>query len=332
MDLQTFFPLLKKQLNSRSLLVPGAGFFLCLVLTIAMWGCAGTLPRQWSPPFNGMPVQHQISSVPFFPQTDYQCGPASLAMTLVWSGVLTDPERLAGSVYTPSLKGSLQPAMIGAARRHGRVAYVISSPEELLAEVAAGHPVIVLQNLGLSWAPVWHYAVVIGYDADSGVVTLHSGETNRKETAMRVFENTWSRSSYWGLLTLPPDRLPATAAKTDYTEAVLGLEKARKWPEAVAGYRTALKKWPDNLPARMGIGNAYYAMGDLPGAERAFAEATRQFPAQGAAFNNLAQVLFEQGQKEAALAAAEKAVSMGGPMSGVFQNTLEEIKSSLSEP
>ena len=32
------------------------------------------------------------------------------------------------------------------------------------------------------------------------------------------------------------------------------------------------------------------------------------------------------------MAAAEKAVSMGGPMSGVFQNTLEEIKSSLSGP
>ncbi len=279
-----------------------------------------------------MPVQHQISSVPFFPQTDYQCGPASLAMALVWSGVFTDPEKLAGTVYTPSLKGSLQPAMIGAARRHGRVAYVISSPDELLAEVAAGHPVIVLQNLGLSWVPVWHYAVVIGYDADAGVVTLHSGETSSKEMAMRVFDNTWSRSSYWGLLTLPPGRLPATAAETGYTEAVLGLEKARRWPEAIEGYHAALEKWPDNFPARMGIGNAYYAMGDLPAAEQSFAEATRQFPTEGAAFNNLAQVLFEQGKKEAALTAAEKALSMGGPMSGVFQETLEEIKSNLNRP
>jgi len=174
--------------------------------------------------------------------------------------------------------------------------------------------------------------VVIGYDADSGVVTLHSGETNRKETAMRVFDNTWSRSSYWGLLTLPPDRLPATAAEAGYTDAVLGLEKARKWPEAIAGYRTALKKWPDNFPAHMGIGYAYAAMGDLPAAEHAFAEATRQFPTEGAAYNNLADVLFKQGKKTAALAAAQKAVSMGGPMSAVFQETMEEIKSSLNQP
>ncbi len=312
--------------------VSGTGFFVCLILATAIWGCAGTLPRQWSLPFNGIPERHRISSVPFFPQTEYQCGPASLAMTLVWSGVSTDPEQLAGSVYTPSLKGSLQPAMIGAARRHGRVAYVISSPEELLTEVAAGYPVIVLQNLGLSWVPVWHYAVVIGYDADSGVVTLHSGETNSKEISLRVFDNTWSRSSYWGLLTLPPDRLPATASETGYTEAVLGLEKARRWPEAIKGYRTALKKWSSNLNARMGIGNSYYAMGDLPSAEQSFSEATLQFPTEGAAFNNLAQVLFEQGKKKAALTAAEKAVSMGGPLSGVFQETLQEIRSSLNRP
>ena len=303
-----------------------------MILATTIWSCAGSMSRQWSPSTNDIPNQHHISSVPFFPQTDYQCGPASLAMTLVWSGVVTDSDKLSGAVYTPSLKGSLQPAMIGAARRHGRVAFVITSPGELLAEVAAGNPVIVLQNLGLSWAPVWHYAVVTGFDTESDVVRLHSGEVKGKEISMRVFDNTWSRSSYWGLLTLPPDRLPATAAKTDYTEAVLGLEKARKWPEAVAGYRTALKKWPDNLPAHMGIGNAYYAMGDLVAAEQSFAEAARQFPTQGVAFNNLAQVLFEQGKKEAALTAAEKAVSIGGPMSPIFQGTLEDIKSSLTEP
>ncbi len=311
---------------------PGTGFFLCLVLITFLYGCAGSMSRQWSPPFNDIAPLHHISSVPFFPQTDYQCGPAALAMTLVWSGVSTDSDRLSGTVYTPSLKGSLQPAMIGAARRHGRVAYVLSSPGELLAEVAAGNPVIVLQNLGLAWVPVWHYAVVIGYDGDSDVVTLHSGETPGKELSMRVFDNTWSRSDYWGLLTLPPDRLPATAVETSYTEAVLGLEKAKKWPEAIEGYHGVLKKWPDNLPAHMGIGNAYYAMGDLVAAGQSFAEAARQFPTQGAAFNNLAQVLFEQGKKEAALTAAEKAVSIGGPMSHVFQGTLEDIKSSLTEP
>jgi Tetratricopeptide repeat/Peptidase_C39 like family len=290
------------------------------------------MSRQWSPSTHDIPSQHHISAVPFFPQTEYQCGPASLAMTLVWSGVAIDSDQLSGAVYTPSLKGSLQPAMIGAARRHGRVAFVITGPGELLAEVAAGHPVIVLQNLGLSWAPVWHYAVVIGFDTDLDVVRLHSGDVQGKEISRRVFDNTWSRGGYWGLITLPPDRLPATAIETRYTEAVLGLEKAKKWPQAIKGYQTVLKEWPDNFSARLGIGNAYYAMGDLPAAEQAFREATSRFPTEGAAFNNLAHVLWEQGKKEAALMAAEQAVSIGGGMLDVFQQTLEDIQSSLAEP
>jgi len=311
---------------------PCKALWLCFVLAFVIGGCAGRLPRQWSRPVDSVPAQHRIFSIPFFPQTEDQCGPASLAMTLVWSGVSTDPETLRGSVYTPSLKGSLQPAMIGSARRHGRVAYVISSPRELLREVAAGHPVIVLQNLGLSWHPVWHYAVVVGYDMNREVVLLHSGETDQKETTLRVFDHTWSRSDYWGLLTLPPDRLPASASEQGYTAAVLGLEKARKWSEAIVGYRTAMKKWPGNLSTYMGMGNVYYAMGELVSAERVFREATRRFPTGGAPFNNLAQVLYEQGQKEAAVVAAKKAVSLGGPMVHVFRETLEEIQSSESSP
>ena len=93
-------------------------------------------------------------------------------MALAWSGLRIDPDDLAPQVYTPSLKGSLQPAMITAARRHSRVAYPISGANALLQEIAAGHPVIVLQNLGLSWIPVWHYAVVIGYDLNQEVIIL----------------------------------------------------------------------------------------------------------------------------------------------------------------
>ena len=216
--------------------------------------------------------------------------------------------------------------MIAAARRQARLAYLISSPQELLQEVAAGHPVIVLQNLGLSWVPVWHYSVVIGYDLDTNRVVLHSGEDRQKTSGLRVFNNTRSRSGYWGLLTLPPGRLPATATETPYLQAVLGLEKAGKWPQAVLGYQAAIQKWPVSFTAHMGVGNAHYAMGDLQAAEQAFNTAVAMFPHEGAAYNNLAQVLYEQGKIKAALAAAEQAVRLGGPMSDAFQKTLREIE------
>jgi hypothetical protein len=295
-------------------------------MALFLWGCAGSLSRQWLRPSSDTPAQVVIPTIPFFPQTDFQCGPASLAMTLVWSGVSTNPDQLTPIVYTPSIKGSLQPAMIAATRRQARLAYVISSPQELLQEVAAGHPVIVLQNLGLSWAPIWHYSVVIGYDLDTHRVVLHSGETRRKTTKLRVFNNTWSRSGYWGLLTLPPGRLPATATETPYLQAVLGLEKAAQWPQAVLGYQVATQKWPESLAAHMGVGNAYYAMGDLQAAEGAFNLAVAEFPNEGVAYNNLAQVLYEQGKIKAALTAAEQAVRLGGPHIDSFQETFREIE------
>lgn len=298
---------------------------LLLIVNLMLGGC-GVLHRQWPQPSEHLPARHDLDSVPFYPQKAFQCGPAALAMALRWSGISADPNTLAPEVFTPSRKGSLQLAMIGAARRHGRIAYSVFGLDAMLEEVSAGHPVIVLQNLGLSWHPVWHYAVVIGYDLNQGDVILHSGVTRRKRLSLRVFENTWTRSDHWGLLVLPPTRLPATVTEHAYVSAVLGLEKASQWRGAVKGYCTALVRWPDNLYARIGLGNSYYALGDKESAEAAFREATRRSPTNGSAFNNLAQVLWEQGKQQDALEAAIMAVKLGGPLVNVYRKTLEEIQ------
>lgn len=284
------------------------------------------LSRQWPQPTEALPIRHELDTVPFYPQEAYQCGPASLAMTLTWSGIQVDPEAITPEVFTPSLKGSLQSAMISTARRRGRVAYPISGAEEMLEEVAAGHPVIILQNLGLSWYPVWHYAVVVGYDLEIGIVLLHSGVTSQKRLSLRVFNNTWARGDYWGLLVLPPSRPPATATEHNYVSAVLGLEKAQQWQAAIEGYNTALARWPDSLSARMGLGNSYYALGDLVSAEAAFREATIRFPTSGMAYNNLAQVLWERDNRKEALEAARKAVDLDGPLVEEYRRTLKEIQ------
>ena len=227
-----------------------AGLSLSLALLLLFFcGCAGRPDRYRTAPLKGAPAQQVLDPVPFFPQDDYQCGPAALAMTLAWSGIDITPDQLEPSVYTPSRKGSIQPAMIGAARRHGRIAYVISSPEELILEIAAGHPVIVLQNLGLSWYPVWHYAVVIGYDFGTGCMLLHSGREPRKQLSLKVFNRTWARSDFWGLMTLMPKQIPASATENSFVAAVLGLEKTRQWRAAIEGYQAALERWPGSLAA-----------------------------------------------------------------------------------
>jgi tetratricopeptide (TPR) repeat protein len=297
-----------------------------LIVHLVVAGCGGTWHRQWPQPAQYSPTARELQSVPFYPQDAFQCGPAALAMTMAWSGISADPDTLAPEVFTPSRKGSLQSAMIAAARRHSRVAYPVSGPDAMLAELGAGHPVIVLQNLGFSWYPVWHYAVVVGYDLDQSTVVLHSGSIPRKRLSLKTFHKTWARSDYWGLLVLPPSRVPITATEPAYTSAVLGLEKASQWEAAVEGYWTALACWPDSLGARIGLGNSYYALGDRKSAEAAFREATRRFPNNGSAFNNLAQVLWEQGKQGGALEAAHRAVELGGPLVDVYRKTLEEIQ------
>ena len=149
-----------------------------------------------------LPSSVELDTVPFYPQDAYQCGPATLAMALTWSGLAVTPDELKDQVYTPSRKGSLQLAMVGATRRHGKIAYTFNDPAALFPEIAAGHPVIILQNLGLSWLPVWHYAVVIGYDVPEQDVILRSGTTKRKVMSYYLFEKTWARSNYWGLMVL----------------------------------------------------------------------------------------------------------------------------------
>jgi tetratricopeptide (TPR) repeat protein len=275
----------------------------------------------------GVPNQFEINDIPFFPQKAYQCGPAALSMALVWTGIQVEPETVAPEVFTPSLKGSLQSALLGAARRHGRIAYPITTIDALVKELASGHPVIILQNLGLSWFPIWHYSLAIGYDILDGFVILHSGRTYRKHLSLVTFERTWARSDHWGLLVLPPSQLPVTAKESEYISAVIGLEKTHHWSEALKGYQTALSRWSNSLGAYIGIGNCYYQLGELKAAEDILGDANNLFPNEGVVLNNLAQVLLEQNKYNEALESVHKAIQLGGPLSPLYQKTLEEILS-----
>ncbi len=300
-------------------------WYPCLLALVGLIaGCAG-LSARWPAADPALPSGRILTGVPFFAQEEYQCGPAALAMTLGWSGIAVSPPELTPMVYTASRRGSLQPAMIAAARRWGRLAYVIEGPEALLREVAAGHPVIVLQNLGLSWAPLWHYAVVIGFDRLADEVVLHTGLSAERRTNWALFLNTWSRAREWGLLVLNPEQLPATAGEESFLKAAIGLEQAERFAEAALAYRTALTRWPGSLGAWMGLGNSQFAQGDLEGAAAAFRQAAAAHPQSGAAWNNLAHVRMKQGMMEEALAAAQRAVALGGPSAATFRQTLEEI-------
>jgi tetratricopeptide (TPR) repeat protein len=266
----------------------------------------------------------------FFAQEAFQCGPASLAMTLNAAGIAVTPETLKPELYLPDRHGSLQVEMLAATRRHGATAYQLA-PElnDMLREIAAGTPVVVLQNLAFGWYPVWHYAVAIGYDLDHAEIILRSGPEQRQILPMRTFEYTWARSGYWAMVVLPPGKIPETAEETSFIAAVSAFEKITDPERAQSTYIAALNRWPGNLSAQIGVGNTAYRLHDLAQAETAFRQAGHDHPDSVAAFNNLAQTLADQARYEEALEAAHRAVSLGGPLAQVAQETLADIESRM---
>ena len=305
-----------------------AGVFVLIALLFALTGCATPQASALlAQPQRGLPDRIELASVPFYPQEDYQCGPAALAEVLSHSGVPATPESLVDQVYVPERKGSLQAEMLASARRHGRVGYRIpGNLQALLQEVSAGTPVVVLQNLAFGFAPVWHYAVVIGYDLQNEEVVLRSGVTRRLAMTLSNFERVWARSGYWAMAALPPGRLPAAADPEGYAIAVSALERSDV-KAARAAYDAGLKRWPDTLLLAIGAGNAAYATRDLASAAGAYRMATERHPSSGDAWNNLAQALFELGRKEEALSAARQAVSVGGTRRSAYEETLRAISS-----
>ena len=301
-----------------------AGVFISAAVLLA--GCAAPqVSALVAQPPAGLPLAAEIASVPFFPQEEYQCGPAALAAVLRHAGREATPASLVPQVYVPARRGSLQAEMLAATRRHGLVAYELAPQlEALLREIAAGTPVLVLQNLALDWAPQWHYAVAIGYDLEARSLVLRSGVTRRLAMRLDTFERTWARSGHWAMLALPPARLPQTVAQQPYLAALAALERVAP-AAARRGYEAALARWPDSAAAGIGLGNASYALGDLAGAAAAYLRATQRHPASADAWNNLAQALIELGSRDEALAAAHRAVALGGPRLAAYRETLESI-------
>jgi len=293
---------------------------------LLLGGCAWTGQPLDRPLPAQVPPQVHLKGVPFFAQAALQCGPAALAMVLQADGVAASPEALAEQVYTPGRKGSLQPELITAARRQRRLAYPLQGLDCLLEAVAAGRPVVVLQNLGLSWLPRWHYAVVIGYDLTQSQIILHTGKSADRVVGLATFDRTWRRAERWGLLVLPAGEAPVCAQEAPYLQAALGLQQAGHLPEATRAFETAVHRWPGSPAALMAWGNALYAGGDAAGAAEVYERVTRIDPANGAAFNNLAHVRAELGALAAAEAAARRAIEIGGPQRALYRQTLEEIR------
>ena len=296
-----------------------------VVAAAALAACASPAGIDLGGPPPGVPERVEIAAVPFLPQDELYCGPAALATVLTWSGAAVSQAELAPAVFTPGRQGTLQQDLLSAARRHGRLAVPVADLSTLLAELAAGHPVLVLQNLGLALAPQWHYAVAVGYDRATRKLVLRSGREARRRVSFATFERTWARADRWAFTMLPPDRLPATGEEDEVLQAATGLERSGRLGAAATAYQSALERWPGSLGALIGLANARYGAGELGLAEEALRRAADAHPDSATAWNNLAHVLAARGRPEAALAAARRAVALGGQLTAIARTTEAEI-------
>ena len=262
---------------------------LRLIFIFAITGCASKAiqTQQILSDRNSFPHSAIIEKVPFIDQSVGYCGPATLTMAMQYAGHSVNVEDIAKQVYTPGFRGSLQTHMISASRRQGLNAISIHDLSSLLKEISAGNPVIIFENLGLSWIPQWHYALALGYDLQKQEVILHSGHDAYDRTDMSVFERSWMLGDYWGLVVLPAGKLAASAGEIAHATAAVGLEQSNMLTEAEVSYRAILRKWPTSLVALIGLSNLTFQKSQYQETVSLLKLATKNHPESDAAKHNL---------------------------------------------
>ena len=278
----------------------------------------------------------ELTDTPFFPQKKFQCGPAALATLLQVSDVTVVPAELEKQVYLPKRKGSLQAELLAAVRRHDRLPYLLQDNfTALAAELAAGNPVLVLQNLGFSFAPRFHYAVVVGL-TDREVI-LRSGEQRRLQMQHRDFLRSWKAADYWAMVVVHPGQFPAGYNKESYLKASIALESAGRLQAAAKSYRALCKREPDDCEdALFGIANIYLKSGEQKRAIAHYRQLLALAPSHAGAANNLAEALAQLGCSKEGYAAIsnflKKNNSINPALYELLLTTQKELRQQLSPP
>ena len=234
---------------------------------------------------------------------------------------------LVDQVYLPARKGSLQVEMLSATRRQGFVAYPLKAAlPALFASINQNYPAVVLLNLSLPIAPMWHYAVVVGFNPTTQSMILRSGLYAREEIKLATFLKLWARSENWAFAVLQPDQMPPefTEAQT-YIEAVAALERSNSG-KALLAYQQGLKKWPDDANLQFGLGNALFEAKQINKAQAAYKKAVVLKPNFADAWNNLAEAQWRLKQKTQARASVKIALELGGPHVDQYRQTSEKMR------
>lgn len=294
-----------------------AGFIVSFIFLLL--GCA-TPPQTKSiltfPPH--IPTHYEITQVPFYPQKDFFCGPATLSEVLNYYGLTQTQESLAPNLFIPELEGSLQIEMVAAARQHGFLAYAqAGNLKQLLSLISQNIPVIILQNVSIPWYPMWHYSVVVGYDLDEQEVILRSGDIERRVAEFNVFERTWQRGKYWLLAAVPPSKTSQYFDPFIYTRSAQDLLSVGQISQGVTALTSASQQWPDYWLPYFLLGNHFLNI-DLSLANYWYQQGYPFAEKQASYLNNYAYALHASGCQTQAINMVEQALLLAPSDSNII--------------
>jgi ABC-type bacteriocin/lantibiotic exporter with double-glycine peptidase domain len=178
-------------------------FFCLLMLSAVLTGCAGMAAESIQSPAD----VRMIRNVPFYEDTNHQCGPSSLASVMnYWhsrkpSLNIVTPRGISSAVYSEGAGGTLGIDLEFYARKHGfQTMQYSGSIEDLRKEILNDIPVIILVDFGALFYQRNHFMVVTGYSS-KGIIA-HSG-LEEKIISFDELGRIWGKTHFWTLVVKP---------------------------------------------------------------------------------------------------------------------------------
>lgn len=266
---------------------PAAAVLLLALLA----GCAASGPQLRDFKVEGAPLE--LAQVPYVPEDAHRGGPAALAMALAAAGAPADPATFDAAIQHGEDNNDTRTPMQQAVLARGLVPSVIRSRTvdlDLVRELRAGHPAVVLLSRGL-FRRYWQYAVVIGVDPAANRFVLRTGTEQRLEMRYPDLLDAWQPADFWAMVVTAPDQIPATANAEQWLQRADELQRVNQPQSAARAYAAATQRWPKQPQAWAALGQLRAMQRDLNGATDAFLTALKLAPSAAAVHADLAQVL-----------------------------------------
>ncbi|MCF4998212.1 peptidase C39 family protein [Pseudomonas syringae] len=192
-------------------------------------GCAGSV----APEVKRLPERVELSGT-FYRGQANQSGPQVLASLLSQQGIVITPGLLEKPLHLPGAEDKLQQNLQQLAREYGMMVYPLDDKlPALLAQVAAGYPVMVRFSEGSAFWAEPRYAILSGYDRKKQTVLLRAGMNRRQLMSFSAFESAFEKAGGWAILIQKPSQIPAAVDRQRWLKAADDLAAAGEEQAAV---------------------------------------------------------------------------------------------------